>query len=118
MCFLSAGADGQGASPRRSREHSQKRNQNRCRALASLESCQTIPVKALFWWRPELEAFGECKERKMYTERGRERERATLTQRCALVCEPVTPVRRAPRLQRAGMIAMKSFELTTIYLGM
>lgn len=66
-CFLSAGADEQGASPRRS-ENTAKKGIKLLQSAASLTSCQTIPVKALFWWRPEQQSFGECKE-KMYTER-------------------------------------------------
>lgn len=68
MCFLSAGADGQGASPRRA-ENTAKKGIKPLQSAASLTSCQTIPVKALFCWRPEQENLGECKERKMYKER-------------------------------------------------
>lgn len=76
-----------------------KKESERCRALqsaASLTSCQTIPVKDLFRWRPEQEASGECKE-EMYTEGG-----DTLGSSCA---------RRA-----AG--TTESCELMSIYSGM
>lgn len=43
-----------------------KKESNRCGALASLRSCQTIPVKALFWSRPEEETLGECKEKRIH----------------------------------------------------
>lgn len=48
VCFLSAGADGQGASPWRS-ENTAKKGIKPLQSAASLASCQTIPVKALFW---------------------------------------------------------------------
>lgn len=69
VCFLSAGADGQGASPQRSK-NTAKKGIKPLQSPASLTSCQTIPVKALFWWRAEQEMFGECKEENVYREEG------------------------------------------------
>lgn len=69
VCFLSAGADGQGASPQRSK-NTAKKGIKPLQSAASLTSCQTIPVKALFWWRAEQEMFGECKEENVYREEG------------------------------------------------
>ena len=79
VCFLSAGADGQGASPRRS-ENTAKKGIKPLQSAVSLTSCQTIPVKALFWWRAEEEMFWECKEENVYREEG-----DTLNRSCALV---------------------------------
>lgn len=68
---------GRGASPRRS-ENTAKKGIKPPQSAASLASCQTIPVKALFRWRPEQQTFGECKEKNVY------REEDTLNLSCAL----------------------------------
>lgn len=39
-------------------ENKAKKGMKLLRSAASLASCQTIPVKAHFLWRPEEESFG------------------------------------------------------------
>lgn len=65
----------------------------------SLTSCQTIPVKELFWWTPKQETFGECKGKCIQRGGGHTE---------LIVCS-VSPVRGAP----GGMTAGDVFELLT-----
>lgn len=79
-------------------------------SAASLTSCQTIPVKALFLWRPEEESFGECKGK--CTQGGRHVELIGLLFAVGEDCKEST------RWGRAGMIGMDACGLIGIYLGL
>lgn len=87
MCSPSAGVGGQGAS---ASENTAKKGIKLLQCTSGLRSCQTIPVKALFWLRPEQETVGECKE-KCIQRAGRLRGKND-SRSCALL----NPVGKAP----------------------